>query len=102
MLTKITVISFLIFKSDILMKYNKYVFLLIKIYIISISLFYILSFNPAIAGRINDMLGIVEVILFPMMIFLFTPKILPKILLLTIASMLLFLNLFYLKIIAWY
>lgn len=99
MLTRISLILFLIYKSDILIKNNKYSFLLIKIYIISISSYYILSFNPAFAGRVNDMLGIVEIILFPMLIFLFTPKILPKFLLFIIASMFLFLNLYYLKLI---
>ena len=97
-LTRICLISFLIYKSDLLIKKNKYSLLLIKIYIISISSYYILSFNPAFASRISDMLGIVEIILFPMFMYLFTPKILPKFLIFFIASMFLFLNLYYLKL----
>ena len=99
MLTRISIISLLIYKCDIIIKYNKYSFLLIKIYIVSISSYYILSFNPAFAGRINDMFGIVEIILFPMIMFLFKPKIFPKLLILCMASMFIFLNLYYLKII---
>lgn len=99
MLTRISILTFLIYKSDVLVKYNKYSFILIKIYVISISFYYILSFNPAFAGRINDMFGIVEIILFPMIMFLFTPKILPRLLIFTLSSMFLFLNLYYNKII---
>jgi hypothetical protein len=98
-ITRILILTLLIYKSDVLIQYNRYFFLMIKIYVISISFYYILSFNPAFAGRINDMLGIIEIILFPMIMFLFKPKILPRLFIFALASMFIFLNLYYNKII---
>lgn len=93
-------ISFIIlFNIEKIYLHNRYTILLLKIYILSISLFYLLSFNPVFASRLNDILGIVEIILFPTLLYLFTPKIIPKIILLFYAFCFFFLNMFYIQII---
>jgi hypothetical protein len=58
----ISIMSILLFRR--LYLYNSYAILLVKIYIISLCSYYLLSFNPAFAGRVNDIFGISELLLF--------------------------------------
>lgn len=95
---KIAFALFLIWKINLIEPVNKYSNLFLKIYILSISSYYLLSFNPVFASRINDMLSIVEVALFPSIIYLFKPKYIGKFILIFYAACFMYLNLFYLKI----
>lgn len=95
---RIFIALFLLAKIDLINSHNKYSILLLKIYLLSICFYYIVSFNPIFATRINDILGIVEIVLFPSMIFVFNPKFIGKLILFMYALCFLFLNIFYLKL----
>ena len=88
----------LLLKIDYLFKYNKYSILLLKIYFLSICFYYIFSFNPVFASRINDILGIVEILLFPSILYIIKPKYIAKSLLIVYSAFFLYLNLFHIGI----
>jgi hypothetical protein len=88
----------LLFKIDYLFKYNKYSILLLKIYFLSICFYYIFSYNPVFASRINDILGIVEILLFPSILYIIKPKYIAKSLLIVYSAFFLYLNLFHIGI----
>ncbi len=60
-----------------LKNYNKYAILLVKINIISILLYIFLAPLPAVATRASQMLGVVQLCLFPIVIFSFKEKWVP-------------------------
>lgn len=92
-------LSFLfIYKIDLLQVKNKYSILLTKIYVFAACSFVLLSYNPSFAGRISDVLSIVDIILIPYLMYVFSPRIYSKILVLFIGIAYLGLNLFYNKI----
>lgn len=89
-------LSFLfICKIELLQERNKYSILLTKLYVFATCVFVLLSYNPAFAARISDILSIVDVILIPYLIYVFNPRIYSKILILFIGIAYLCLNLFY-------
>ena len=97
-LLRFGLILLFLYKIDLLQKNNCYSVLLVKIYILSSCTFFLFSFNPTFAGRISDMLGIVDIILIPFLIYIFNPSAFGKISLLLIGFSYLFLNLFFNKI----
>lgn len=68
-----------LYKLDYLIGHNKYVIILIKINILSIFFFIITSDINAFAFRINELLGVVEIVLLPTLVYLFKPRIISKI-----------------------
>jgi len=53
---------------------NKFVVILTKINCFGVALFYIFSYSPVLAFRISDMLGIVQIILVPYLIYFIKPR----------------------------
>lgn len=64
----------LLLRVNLLQKHNKYAILLLKIILISTIARFIFASNVSIAFRISEFFGTVEIILFPMLIYLFKQK----------------------------
>jgi hypothetical protein len=90
---------YLICNYEYLSKINKYFILLIKIYVIGLTLFLLFSDFTIVSFRISELFLIVEIILFPLLIFLFRPQLISKFIPILISFIYLFLNIFYLKLI---
>lgn len=63
-----------ILKSDLLLENNKYAILLVKVYCIAAASFVLFSNIPVIAFRVNELLGSVQIILMPFILYLVRPK----------------------------
>lgn len=63
-----------IIKSELLLKNNKYSILLVKIYCIGAASFVLFSNIPVFAFRINELLGSVQIILMPFILYIIKPK----------------------------
>lgn len=96
---KLILLTIVLFKINLIYFYNKYIYLLVKIYLISIIFYYGFAFNPTLSGRINDLLGITEIIIFPNIIYIINPKFIARIVIVLLGFSLLYLNLYYNKII---
>jgi len=73
-LLRICIACFCIYYAHQLKEHSKYAYLILKLYILSICSFYLFSSVPAIAFRISEMLGISEIILLPMIVYVFKEK----------------------------
>lgn len=98
-LSKVAIFVVLLFTAKKIEVHNKYVYLLLKIYAISLAAFPALSAMPASAFRIQEFLGVVEIILIPMIVYLFRVRFLGYLAVIIIALGYLMLNLFYSKLI---
>lgn len=90
---------YLIFNYEYLSKINKYFILLIKIYVIGLTSFLLFSDFTIVSFRISELFLIVEIILVPLLIFLFRPQLIAKFIPIVISIIYLFLNIFYIKLI---
>jgi hypothetical protein len=89
-----------IWKIDLISYKNRYGIILTKLYILSICVYVIMSFNPAYASRFSDMMAFSDIILIPCILYIIKPEILAKFLVIFIGFAFLFLNLFYNRIIS--
>lgn len=89
----------LLFKSRVLIDKNKYSYLLLKIYGISLAAFVIFSSMPIFGARLSELLGIVEIITIPLFYYIIKPKILGKILIIVYAVSTMLLIVFYNKVV---
>lgn len=74
LLLRFLVLWFMIWHHDILMEKNVYSIILMKIYAFSIFFFIAFADLPVLAGRISQLLGIVEIVLIPFMVYILKPK----------------------------
>ena len=65
-LAKIIIFYLLVWKSQLLMLQNKYTIVLLHIYAVSLFMYPALAMMPVLAGRVSELLGVVEIILFPL------------------------------------
>lgn len=91
-LFRITAIIYILKNIDVIYALNKYAIILVKIYIISISILIILSKTTAIALRFNEFFLTVEFITLPLILYTFEPRnrIYSRILLIVFSAILLF------------
>lgn len=73
-LARILFFYFLLYKSELLMSHNKYTVLLLNIYAISLFMYPALAMMPVLAGRISELLGVVEIILLPLIYYTIRPR----------------------------
>lgn len=97
-LLRVGVAFFMIFNIDQLSKFNSSYQFLLKIYVIGIFSYTLFSFNPVFAVRISDLFFVVDLILLPALCHLFPVKCLPKIIVITICALFLFLQVSYIGI----
>ena len=96
---KIFFILMIVNKIEHIHKFYPYIYLLVKIYFISIVFYYLFAFNPTFSSRITDILAITEILIFPTLIYIVRPSYVARFLIIIFGCTLLFLNLFYNKII---
>ena len=72
-LTKIAIVYYLLYFSPLLEKKNRYFPILLKIEILSIVGFLLLTGIPVLSFRVNEFLGVVEIVLFPMVFYTLKP-----------------------------
>ncbi|SHF44816.1 EpsG family protein [Bacteroides faecichinchillae] len=62
---------FLLFKSDLIARFNPYIYLLLKIYVIGLSTLVFFASVPVIAFRMSEFFQTVEIILYPLICYAF-------------------------------
>jgi hypothetical protein len=97
-LAKVAIFYFLLWKYDIIAARNKYVPLLMKVYCISISSFLIFASLPVLAFRLNELCGIVDIILIPLLFYTFKMPVFARATVIFIGFNLLCIILFYEKL----
>lgn len=80
---------------DLIKEHNKYLPLMIKLMALSLFSFTALSSLPVLAFRISELYGIVEIILFTNIFYTVQPKLLAKIIVITISITLFCISVFY-------
>lgn len=98
-LMKILIFYVLFFFRKKIEDQNPYIFLLLKVYGISLFAFTALASIPAFAFRIQELFGVVEILLFPSLAFIFRDKIFGYTLVILIALIVLSIDIFYGKLI---
>lgn len=88
-----------LYYSSLLYSYNKYIFLLLKIYILSLFSFLFFSSTPTIAFRLQGFYEVVDIVLFPYMIYVFKPWSLGKFIPISVAVMYIYLLAYHSKLI---
>lgn len=87
-----------IWNVDKLFKYDDRLVYLLKVFIIGICSFPLLSFNPVFAVRVSDLYFVSELLLLPSLILLFPAKPIMKMIVIVYAFAFLYLNLYYIGI----
>lgn len=89
---RIFIIIYILKNIDIIQSINKYSIILIKIYIISISVLIIMSKTTAIALRFNEFFLTIEIVALPLVLYTVQPRfrIIPRVLLIVFSAILLF------------
>jgi hypothetical protein len=98
-LSRVAIFYLLLFKYDLIHKHNKYFPILIKIYSISLASYLVFANIPAFSSRINELTGIVEIILIPFIYYVFKPVFFSRSIVVFIGFCLIMVALFYTKLI---
>lgn len=98
-LLRCIVLYFLVYYSSLIVPSNKYIFLLVKIYTIALTSFVLFSDIPVLSFRISELLFIVEIVLFPLIVYVFKEKRMAMLMPITIGLFMLLVNVFYIKLI---
>jgi hypothetical protein len=80
---KISIFYLLLWKIDMIQKYNKYAILMLKIYGISLCILPFFPSTPTVADRVMEFYEIVTIILYPLLIYIIKPVQYSKILILS-------------------
>jgi hypothetical protein len=102
MLARYCFSALLLWKWKLLYSKNIYAVLLIKVYIISSFVFIAFSDIPAVAFRVSELLAIVEIVLITYLIYIFSNKVIGKVLVGIISFLFICLILVYQKLILGY
>lgn len=94
-LIQLTLCCIFIYKADYLSTKNKYSLILIKIYVISQSVFILFATMPVFAFRISGLYEIVQIIVLPFLIYIFTPRYVAISIIFAFCLLLLSVNLFH-------
>lgn len=98
-LYRLALLTVLLWKSKILYENNRYAIILVKIYACSMFLFAFFSTLPVLSFRVRELLGIVEVILIPFLIYIIKERHVAFALILLIGLVLMSMDIWYNKII---
>lgn len=96
-LLRILIIYGLLLNTKKIHAKNRYYIILVKSYVISISILVLFSTLPAFSLRVSDIFGIVEIILLPFFLYVYNPKFLIILLLFMFSAFILSIDLFYNK-----
>jgi hypothetical protein len=101
-LSRILLVYIFLWKWELLQQNSKFSIILIKIYIIAISVLIFLIDIPAIGSRASELLMPVEIILIPYLMYIIKQKQLAIIIIASIGLLFLCLNLFYTSLVSSY
>lgn len=73
-LLKLVIFYFLIWKYEIIEAYYKYLPIMLKIYALSLTAFAGLAFLPVLSFRVSELLGVVDILLIPMILYAVKPR----------------------------
>ena len=79
-------------------KKNVYSILYLKIYALSLAALVLLSDIPVLAFRISELFQVIEIVLLPLLVYTFKSKYMGKFVVICIALMISFVNIFYIKL----
>ncbi len=96
---KILIFYILLYKFDWVESKNKYFPILMKVYCLSLISYLIFTHIPAFSTRVSELYGIVEIIIIPFLIYVFSPNYISKIFVVCTGLGFLLITLFYSKII---
>lgn len=99
LLVKILILYFIIWKRELIEQSNPYVNVLIKIEVLSISSFVFLSGMPVVAFRMNELFGVVEIVLYPMLYYTIKPAWFANTVVILLAFILMLISIYYNEII---
>lgn len=94
-LINIVVGVFLLLNIDKIAKHEGYAILFTKLHFISLVMFYLFSSLVVFAWRFSELFGIVQFLLFPMMVHSFKEKWVGQIITIIVAGLMFYLNVFY-------
>jgi len=94
-LTKIIIAYFLLYFAPVIEKENKYFPALLKIDLLALGAFVLFTEVPIISFRINELLGVTEIILYPLIYYAFKPRWLSSLIVILMSFVLLMIYLFY-------
>lgn len=86
---------FLLFFYETIYKREKYISILLKLYGLSLFSYLLLSQNTIFAMRISELIGVVEILLIPMIYYIFKERVFGTILVVFISVIYLYINIFY-------
>ncbi len=89
------IVIFFIINHELLIKKNVYAVIIIKIYFFSVLAFIGFSALPVLAGRVSQLLGVVEIILVPYGIYILKPKYVAAVLFVIFALLIMYKQLYY-------
>ena len=95
LLVKIAILYFIIWRRDLIEQSNRYVNVLIKIEILSLASFVFLSGLPVVAFRMNELFGVTEIILYPLLFYTVKPEWFAKTIVILLALALMLISIFY-------
>lgn len=95
LLARILIVYFLFYCSKKISQHYEYIYLFVKIYCISLFAFVFLADNPSFSFRIQEFLGIIEIVLIPLLAFAFTRRFWGKLLVVSIAFTFICIDIFY-------
>ena len=98
-LLKILIFYLLLFKFNYLYNINKYFGIIISIYGLSLFSFLFFSKMPIVSFRIYELLGVIEILVFTFIYYLFKPKLVPLLFYLIIAALNFYILIYNIKII---
>lgn len=93
-LAKILIFYFLLYKHAVITANNKYGMILLTIYGIALFMYPALAMMPVMATRVSELLGVVEIILFPLVYYTFANKDFTKILIIVYSLGILLINIY--------
>lgn len=88
----------LLYNVNLIIKRSKYIVILLKIYILSLASLVLFSDIPTLAFRISELYQVVEIILIPMLIYIFKKELIGFFLVLLFAILMLYINVFHTKL----
>lgn len=99
-LLRVTICLLLIYKIDTIKKYNKLAIIWVKIYTLAITVYLVFSDIPVLATRLSELFFIVEILLFPLIVYVFSKRelIFGKLSVITVSFLMLLINTFYIHI----
>ena len=98
-LVKIAITYFLLWKCELITRFNPFVVIFLKVEILSLAAFILFYNLPVFAFRLSELLGVVEVILFPLLYYTIKPDYASKAIVGVIALVFLFIGVFYNQVI---